>query len=648
MIVRGAGPQAQQVRAVLVEDLGGVHAVAQGLVHGAALTVHGPAVGQALLEGGPPLQRAHGHQQGALEPAAILVQALNIHGGGPEALGALHRGIVGGAGIEPAVQGVALLLEACGLAAVGAGEALRQHVLRLHLEPGVGALLFKEACDGVDGLGGADGLAAVRAVEHRDRQAPAALAADAPVGALQDHGAQAVLAPGGHPAHVLAGGDGVILEGLHGAEPLGSGTEDDGLLAAPAVGIAVDDLLAGKQGPGVLHILEDHGVGLLGLHAGVLAGIVGVAALVVHGHHHVHAVAQAGLIVVGAEAGGGVDAAGTGVHGDIVRQHQAAGLGQEGMAGQHVLEEGTGVGLHDLIAVEAADAHDLLRQGLRHDIQLVAALRLDDGVALRRVQGNGQVAGQGPDGGGPDDEAELALVQVGELAQVVVHGELHIHRGAGVVLILDLRLGQGGLVVGAPVHGLEALVDVTVFVHLAEHPDLPGLKARVHGLVGVVPVGHHAHALEALPLHVDIVVGELVAGGAEIRHAHGLVVELVLLDDGGLNGHAVVVPAGDIGGVVPAHGIAAVDEVLQGLVQGVAHVQGAVGEGRAVVEGEQGLALVLLQQLVVKVQLLPIAQHLRLPLGQARPHGKAGLRHIQRLFVLHVLPPYTKIVFENQ
>ena len=116
-------------------------------------------------------------------------------------------------------------------------------------------------------------------------------------------------------------------------------------------------------------------------------------------------------------------------------------------------------------------------------------------------------------------------------------------------------------------------------------------------------------------------------------------VELVLLDDGGLNGHAVVIPAGDIGGVIAPHGIAAVDEVLQGLVQGVAHVQGAVGEGRAVVEGEQGLALVLLQQLVVKVQLFPVAQHLRLPLGQARPHGKAGLGHIQRLFVLHVLPP---------
>ena len=35
---------------------------------------------------------------------------------------------------------------------------------------------------------------------------------------------------------------------------------------------------------------------------------------------------------------------------------------------------------------------------------------------------------------------------------------------------------------------------------------------------------------------------------AEKKAANSLAVELVLLDDGGFNGHAVVVPAGDIGG----------------------------------------------------------------------------------------------------
>ena len=51
MVVGGAGPQTDHIRTVLLEDLRGVHAVAQGLVHGTALAVHGPAVGDALLEG---------------------------------------------------------------------------------------------------------------------------------------------------------------------------------------------------------------------------------------------------------------------------------------------------------------------------------------------------------------------------------------------------------------------------------------------------------------------------------------------------------------------------------------------------------------------------------------------------------------------
>jgi hypothetical protein len=96
-----------------------------------------------------------------------------------------------------------------------------------------------------------------------------------------------------------------------------------------------------------------------------------------------------------------------------------------------------------------------------------------------------------------------------------VHGELHVDGGAGVVLVLDLGLGQGGLVLGAPVHGLEALVDVALLVHLAEHLDLLGLEAGVHGLVGMLPVADDAHALEARRWRRRR-SGELVAGGAEL------------------------------------------------------------------------------------------------------------------------------------
>ena len=551
-----------------------------------------------------------------------------------------------GAGVEPAVKRVLLFGKAGVLAAVRAGEALGQDVGGIHIEPGVGALFGKEVRDGLDGLVGADGLAAVLAVEHGDGQAPAALTGDAPVGALADHALHAVDAPARDPAHVVARGAGLVLKGIDGAEPLRGGAEDDGLLAAPAVRIGVDDLLGGEQRAALLHILQDHGVRFLDQHPGVFARVVGVAALIVHGNDHVHAVAAAGLIVVRAEAGRGVDAAGTGIHRDVIGQHQAARLGQERVLGEHVLIEVTGVGLKDRVVLDVADGHDLFDERLGDDVHLAVILVLHDGVALVGVQGDGKVTGQGPDRGRPNDKVELGLIEVAQLAEIVVHRELDIHGRAGVVLILDLRLGKGRLVVIAPVNGLEALVDVALLVHLAEDLDLLGLKAGVHGFVGVLPVAQHADALEAFHLDADVLVGKVVAGGAEGGNGHGLVVELVLLDDGALDGHTVVVPAGDVGRVVAAHRVGTGDEVLQGLVERVTHVQSAVGERRAVVQGEAGLALVLFEHQVVEVHFLPVLEHLRLALGKTRAHREAGLGHIQRAFVIHVASPYIYMNFQ--
>ena len=98
-----------------------------------------------------------------------------------------------------------------------------------------------------------------------------------------------------------------------------------------------------------------------------------------------------------------------------------------------------------------------------------------------------------------------------ELSQIVVHRELHIHGRAGVVLIFDLSLGQRRLVVIAPVDGLEALVNVALFVHRAKDLDLFCLKARGHGLIRMLPVGDDAEALEAFHLDIDIVLRKIVA-----------------------------------------------------------------------------------------------------------------------------------------
>ena len=171
-----------------------------------------------------------------------------------------------------------------------------------------------------------------------------------------------------------------------------------------------------------------------------------------------------------------------------------------------------------------------------------------------------------------------------------------------------------------------------------EHPYLtmnPSFEFLAHGAVGMLPVTDNAEALETFHLDADVLFSIGFAGGTEVGNAHSLVVELLLLDDGRLTGHAVAVPTGDVGSVVAAHCIGAGDEVLDGLVQGVTHVDVAVGEGRAVMQVEAGLTLVLLQHFVVDVHFLPACQHLRLTLGQTGTHGELGLGQIDGLVVVH-------------
>src|SRR5699024_7173912 len=92
-------------------EVGRVDAVAEALVHGAALAVHGPAVAEAALIRGLALRR-NADEQGGLEPAAELVAALEVHLRGPAA-GAveLHGRDVRAAGVEPAVERIRLFGE---------------------------------------------------------------------------------------------------------------------------------------------------------------------------------------------------------------------------------------------------------------------------------------------------------------------------------------------------------------------------------------------------------------------------------------------------------------------------------------------------------------------------------------------------------
>jgi hypothetical protein len=96
---------------------------------------------------------------------------------------------VGGAGIEPHVEGVADLVVLAGFGTEQLGG--------VELEPGLDAFLLDALGDFFHQLDGARvQLAGFLVEEEGDRHAPVALARDAPVGAVGDHGVQARLAPG--------------------------------------------------------------------------------------------------------------------------------------------------------------------------------------------------------------------------------------------------------------------------------------------------------------------------------------------------------------------------------------------------------------------------------------------------------------------
>ena len=157
----------------------------------------------------------------------------------------------------------------------------------------------------------------------------------------------------------------------------------------------------------------------------------------------------------------------------------------------------------------------------------------------------------------------------------------------------------------------------------------------IHGAVGMFPVPHHAQTLKAAHLLLNKVLSKLGTGLPELGHGHILVQLLLGSLDGPLNGQTVVVPAGDIGGVVTHHGMAADDEIFQRLIQRMAHVDIAIGEGRAVMQNKAGKIFVLLQHFVVQVQVLPVLQHSRLPCRQTGLHREVGLRGDDRIFVVH-------------
>ena len=207
--------------------------------------------------------------------------------------------------------------------------------------------------------------------------------------------------------------------------------------------------------------------------------------------------------------------------------------------------------------------------------------------------------------------------------------------GIAVVLaVLDLGLGQGGAALGAPVDRLEALVDVALLGHLAKDLDLAGLELGLQGEVGVLKIANDAQTLELVAHDADVLGGKLLADLAQLQLGDVLLFAADRRKGLQLDGQAMGIKTGDIGGLVALHVLLPDDDVLDDLVQGGAHMDAAVGVRGAVVEHEQGLALVVLHQLLVQAVFVPVLQHGGLLFGQAGTHFKQGLGQMKGTVVL--------------
>ena len=411
-------------------------------------------------------------------------------------------------------------------------------------------------------------------------------------------------------------------------------------MAAPAVRVLMLDVHLTHDGTGRGEVGQDGLIGCPDTLACVLAGQVGQIAAVVHGDSDRHLrILLADVEVIDAVAACGVDAAGTALQRDVVAQDDPALLGQVDVLVAHELELCAADRLaHDLIVGDVAGVHDALDQLGGHDVVLLADL--DEGILELAVQADGLVGGQGPGGGGPDHEVGL-VHRDAMLCQhtVGVLGDMEAdENGIAVVLaVLDLGLSQSGAAVGAPVNGLQALVDVALLCHLTEDLDLAGLKLRLQGQVGVLKVTDDAQTLELVAHDVDVLGGELFANLAQLQLGD----VLLLLADGGqrlqLNGQAVGIKAGHIGSLEALHVLVADDDILDDLVQRGAHVDVAVCIRRAVVQNELGLAVVVLDELIVQVVVFPVLEHDRLLFGQACAHLEQRLGQIQRTVVLRLI-----------
>ena len=356
---------------------------------------------------------------------------------------------------------------------------------------------------------------------------------------------------------------------------------------------------------------------------------------------HRQAVNTTDLEVFLAVSGRGVNRAGAGLGGDMITEDYRNVLVVEGVTQFHVLQR-RAAGRTQLRRVLHADArcHRLRQVARQHDVHHAAFdLSGKQNVFQFGVQAHGLVRGQRPGRRGPDRDAGHAGPRLDakgrQQAFRVDRGKQHVDGRRGLVLVLDLGLGQRRTAVETPVHRLGALLQVATLDDGGQRADHIRLVKETLCGVGIVPVAEHAHAAKTVALKVDLTLGIVTALLAE-RGGIDLATDLAnLLLDLQFDGQAVTVPAGHVGRTQPGKQARFHDHVLEDLVDRVAHVDIAVGIRGAVVQDPQRPVGGLVLDPVVEIRFFPCFEHARFAVGQVGLHRERGLRQVYRVFIIH-------------
>ncbi len=183
----------------------------------------------------------------------------------------------------------------------------------------------------------------------------------------------ALFSPGRVPLHSFDGGQGFGPQVLtvHADEPLFGGSEDGGVVAAPAVGIAVVEAGLSGERAVILEKLDDERVGvpdgfaqqLFGKRAGDSFGLKETAGGI-DGAVDGETVALADDEVLLTVAGGGVDCASSLLQGDVIAEEAEGVAVEKGVAEDGAIELGAGeAGDHGRVPAEGFG--DLGQAGLR-------------------------------------------------------------------------------------------------------------------------------------------------------------------------------------------------------------------------------------------------------------------------------------------